>query len=454
MYKKLKFIIGLLLICGIIECAYVGCEMKLGSAGKTDTNIADVNEVKSSSNDESEKIGKIINAVIPSNSSSSSFIIDENNTLYAAGANTGYRLGLNCSESKNIDIYTKVMDNVKEVSSCSYWTLVLDLNNTLYGIGSDIIYDNSDVEAELWNPIKLMGNVRAIYANDFLSLIINDDDELYVMGDGLAEMGIETRKAYKPYKLMEDVNIAKVVGRNIAVVDNEGNGYVWGYNYNSLLGKSKDNFQKVPQKILGNVRDIEVSSKEGFYSDVYFITNENELYVLGSNGDGQLGTGDMEDVIEPIWVMDNIAQVYPGSLFTMALSTDGILYGAGNTYSMGIGEITLASYFFELMENVRDVKISGTNSYIITNDNELYVAGSNASGQLGTGDKEEITGGEPLYILDDVKDVAVSRQVGYGSYAIVVKNDGSICSAGANEFGQLGLVSKEEVLKFTKVELK
>ena len=66
--------------------------------------------------------------------------------------------------------------------------------------------------------------------------------------------------------------------------------YCWGYNENNILGISSDNI-KLPKLLLtlsGKVLDIKSGSKH-----TAIITEDNILYMIGSNEYGQLGTGDI-----------------------------------------------------------------------------------------------------------------------------------------------------------------
>lgn len=73
-------------------------------------------------------------------------------------------------------------------------------------------------------------------------------------------------------------------------------------------------------------------------------------------------------------------------------------------------------------------------SYYIDKENNMYVSGSNGFGVFGDGTK----GGTlytPKNIVGNVKSVASGKS----GFAIVLKNDGSICTFGNNKYAQLGL---------------
>ncbi len=133
---------------------------------------------------------------------------------------------------------------------------------------------------------------------------------------------------------------------------------------------------------------------------------------------------------------------------------DGKLYGSGANTSgqLGIGEITSQDFYEQqilIAENVIHMDACGETLVYLNDKNELYGVGNNGSGQLGQSVEEQdgrtyiayvadngrnrccVT--EPVFIMDHVKYAAVG-----GGYLMVLQEDGTLYTMGANLNGQLG----------------
>ncbi len=122
------------------------------------------------------------------------------------------------------------------------------------------------------------------------------------------------------------------------------------------------------------------------------LTEKGLLYAYGSNFSGQLGTGDRVDrgVVTQIDLIHlNIQNVFCGSSYTLALTTDGSLYATGfNSGQLGLGDTDNRVMFTRVpIENVLSVHVScvSASTMIVTRDG-IYSCGNNEYGQLGTGD--------------------------------------------------------------------
>lgn len=124
------------------------------------------------------------------------------------------------------------------------------------------------------------------------------------------------------------------------------------------------------------------------------------IKTIGFNGDGQLGNGTTTNTLTPsVFILP--AGLKAASLYTsflsvgktmMAITTNGLAYGAGKNTSGQLGNGTTATaqstpVQFMLPANVKALFSSSLAdaTFIIANDYNIYAAGSCANGQLGTG---------------------------------------------------------------------
>nr|XP_053635103.1 X-linked retinitis pigmentosa GTPase regulator-like [Cherax quadricarinatus] len=114
------------------------------------------------------------------------------------------------------------------------------------------------------------------------------------------------------------------------------------------------------------------------------------VYVWGQNGDGQLGTGDKEDHLFPVKVLN--------------LDTPAVAVAAGSIHSV-----------------------------VLTESGTLYIWGSNSEGQLGLEVLEQLT---PVFLT--LPEPAINVACGY-YHSVAVTESGKVYSWGESEYGKLGL---------------
>jgi len=148
-------------------------------------------------------------------------------------------------------------------------------------------------------------------------------------------------------------------------------------------------------------------------------------------------------------------------------------WGANSWGQLGTGDrceqhevpqkVDLLSALESKEEEVIQVAGGGTHTLLLTRDSRsaqsrLYVAGSNAKGQLGLDKSEKpfSTTFLPIQVQVSVGDSPIQNvcHVSAGwDFSFVVTQSGEVYASGSNAFGQLGLGSEiKEVSKFTKVE--
>lgn len=156
--------------------------------------------------------------------------------------------------------------------------------------------------------------------------------------------------------------------------------------------------------------DYKIIDMKGDANFVAYLTSNNEIYVLGSNANGQLGRG----------FKDNGVKMNPTSE--------------------------------PIIGNVRTFT-AGKNNYIvaITNDNRVFGWGSNQYGQIGQGvilssRDNDILSPTSINIPSDSEFIQV---VAGARHTMVLDSNGDVWVFGDNSFGQLGI--NEEVSNRTKV---
>lgn len=175
----------------------------------------------------------------------------------------------------------------------------------------------------------------------------------------------------------------------------------------------------------------------------YGIKGDNSLWLWGNNNDGQLGINDTTQRSSPIQTVSggyNWKDVSGGSYHTLAIKTDGTLWGWGRNSSGQLGDGTrdqrIAPAQEALQTNTwRAVAAGHYHNAAIRTDGTLWTWGRNSDGQLGKNDV--------VHRSSPVQEVLGSTEwltVSCGVYHVVAKRGTStLWSWGMNTNGQLGL---------------
>ncbi len=224
-----------------------------------------------------------------------------------------------------------------------------------------------------------------------------------------------------------------------AVIDENNNLYVWGYNYQGQLGNGTTTASMIPIKLMNNVVKVNVYGAQSAA-----ITKDGSLYMWGFNGNGELGNGTTINSTVPIKIMDNVEEVSMGEHHSAAITKDGSLYTWGYNYQgqLGNGTTTNSLVPVKIMDNVENVSLCGSSSAAITKDGSLYTWGFNGNDQLGNGKRQQDTICKvPLKIMDNVENVTMG-----GDCGAAITKDGSMFMWGwnRNSFGD-GITTYSEV---------
>jgi len=219
-------------------------------------------------------------------------------------------------------------------------------------------------------------------------------------------------------------------------IQSDGSLWAWGRNVHGQLGiadiDTLTTTQHSPIHIMDNVAFVEA----GRYHTMA-IGTDGTLWGWGSNQYNMLGNNLLpQNQISPARIMNDIVAVSIGGTRTMAIRSCGSLFIWGEhwnepTYIPG-GASVMYSAPTHAINHVAAVAVGGWwHTSIIRIDGSLWTWGGNYVGQLGDG---TTTGRRhPMHIMDNVALVSNSPW-----HTVVVQSDGSLWAWGSNEYGQLG----------------
>lgn len=200
------------------------------------------------------------------------------------------------------------------------------------------------------------------------------------------------------------VSYVTATNKNIAVITENGDLYMWGKSDYGQVGGSAVDVNE-PVKILSDVVTVELSE-----SHAAAITQKGDLYLWGNNMNGQVGNGrNLEMQAMPVKVLTKVKKVSLGNYFSGALCENGELYGWGSSSGNGLGTETFKPA--KIAEDVEDFAMNTRYGGYVTTDGVLYMWGINAHQQISDDGTWQYD--TPVKLADNMASVAIGWECTY-----------------------------------------
>ncbi len=268
----------------------------------------------------------------------------------------------------------------------------------------------------------------------------------------LGSMNAKLPKSQKVAKLQHS-SYNSVYDEYWMAIMEDGSLYTWGSNNNGIIGNGSTTSRSNPVKVLENVKEIAVESQSS-NKCVAAISYDGELYMWGSNKHGQLGLGqtakELPNVTVPtiVPIHDKIKKVSIAGETVAAITENNELYMWGSDNNGRLGTDDGVNDYknpinndlntpTKIMDGVSDVKISQYNTMVLSISGAVYIWGEWRSDMLGDGSDQYRSAPDLTNpIADNAKYIALSN-----INAAVITEDGSLYMWGKNNYGQLGINS-------------
>ena len=335
--------------------------------------------------------------------------ISNEGILHTWGDNTDGRLGLGYT-SDNVSVPTPVPDFIdyRVVAYDTSWysgAAILE-NGDLYTWGYNYLGNGGSLQASPW-PVRINDagdtNIRFVdvKVSEYFSLGLDEDGVVYFwgktdsygMGNGHANETVLTPR--KIVNISEKViKMISVQIETIIVVDEIGDVYAWGYNYDGGAGVGHTIDVQIPTKVVipNNEKVISVVSSN---HSSYVLTENGNVYAWGLNSSGQLGVGDTTRRLSPTLVSDlvgkEIVGIYAMENHAAALSSTGEAYfwGRNGAMQLGLGDAPTTNHLLPtkstILPYVTEIALGRTHGFISDIHYNIYGFGSNSYGEIGLG---------------------------------------------------------------------
>ncbi|MFV0605360.1 MAG: RCC1 domain-containing protein [Niabella sp.] len=278
---------------------------------------------------------------------------------------------------------------------------------------------------------------------------IKKDGSLWVWGlnqNGLWKFGgITTDQVATPTRLGTDSNWEKIYLNtiNFTAIKSDGSLWIWGDDTYLQVGDGVDWFSKLGHAMYFT-SPVQVSSQIKW--NTLSITHGDDVHICAIKADNSLWwwgsipmTVGAQSAISPNQIGINNAwkEVAVGDGITLAIRSDGTLWGWGNNWTGNLGDGTFdqASFFKQIgsENNWAHISCGVSHTIAIKSDGSLWAWGLYKFGQYGN--NSDLCYNSPTRIGTDNKWKSIVCG-GYCSYAI--KTDGTLWSWGRNSIGELG----------------
>ncbi|ERN08779.1 ultraviolet-B receptor UVR8 [Amborella trichopoda] len=252
-------------------------------------------------------------------------------------------------------------------------------------------------------PIKsLQGlKIKQITCGDSHCLAVTAQGEVQSWGrnqNGQLGLG-HTEDSLVPQRIQAfqgvPVKMVAAGAEHTAAVTEDGELFGWGWGRYGNLGLGDRNDRLFPEKVAA-IDGQKMSMVACGWRHTIVVSSIGKLYTYGWSKYGQLGHGDYEDHLIPHQLRalsnDYITQISGGWRHTMALTSDGMLYGWGwNKFGqLGVGDnadhCSPKQVIFPPEQKVIRVSCGWRHTLAITDKGNVFSWGRGTSGQLGHGD--------------------------------------------------------------------
>ncbi|KAF5457888.1 hypothetical protein F2P56_021962 [Juglans regia] len=250
----------------------------------------------------------------------------------------------------------------------------------------------------------------------------------------------------QPIKALNGLRIKQIAcgDSHCLAVTMEGEVQSWGRNQNGQLGLGTTEDSLVPQKIQG-FQGVSIKMVAAGAEHTAAVTEDGELYGWGWGRYGNLGLGDRSDRLVPEKVSaidgEKMIMVACGWRHTISVSSSGGLYTYGwSKYGqLGHGDFEdhLVPHKLEALHDTNISQISGgwRHTMALTSDGKLYGWGWNKFGQVGVGDN--VNHCSPVQVKFPYEQKVIQISCGW-RHTLAVTERQNVFSWGRGTNGQLG----------------
>ena len=263
------------------------------------------------------------------------------------------------------------------------------------------------------------------------------------------------------FKDKEHLSVSSGEDHTLAVNSN-GKLYSWGGNNNGQLGNGTTTQSGVPIEVdmSGVLADKEIKAIEAGRLFSLALDSDGKIYGWGYNYYGQLGNGTNAVSTAPTKTLDTgalagrkIVQISAGYYHTLALDSEGQVYAWGNNNQGQLGNgtntrsnapVKISAGNIPAGRKIVQVSAGREHSFALDDAGQVYSWGTNNRGQLGDGTNNNSNIPVKVSSPQNMTDVKVSKISSGADHCLAIDSNGQIYAWGKNQYGQLGNASTND----------
>ncbi|KAF3439278.1 hypothetical protein FNV43_RR17554 [Rhamnella rubrinervis] len=301
-------------------------------------------------------------------------------------------------------LYKEILEAI-----CSIGCMVAKYDRSNYKSWGDFGRLGHGNSSDLFTPLPIKAlhglKIKQIACGDSHCLAVTMEGEVQSWGRNQnGQLGLGTTEdSLVPQKIQafQGVSIKMVAAgaEHTAAITENGSLYGWGWGRYGNLGLGDRDDRLVPEKVstvhVKNLDEKMVMVACGWRHTIS-VSSSGGLYTYGWSKYGQLGHGDFEDHLVPHKLealKDSfISQISGGWRHTMALTSDGKLYGWGwNKFGqVGVGDnvdhCSPVQVKFPHEQKVIQISCGWRHTLAVTERQNVFSWGRGTNGQLGHGE--------------------------------------------------------------------
>ena len=281
------------------------------------------------------------------------------------------------------------------------------------------------------------------------SLSIKTDGSLWSWGynnnfmGGVGNLGLnDTANRSSPVQVGALTTWSQVAGgqEHSLAIKTDGTLWSWGRNSGGRLGLGNIVYRSSPVQVGALTTWSQIA---GGYDFSLAAKTDGTMWSWGTNGVGQLGLGDGGSYTQrsspvQIGALTTWSQIASGNFHSLAVKTDGTLWGWGRNSAgqLGLGDAINRSSPVQVgaLTTWSKIAAGSYHSLAIKTDGTMWSWGDNGSGRLGLNDVANRSSPVQIGALTTWSQVA-----GGQFQSLAIKTNGTLWGCGFNTFGSLGL---------------
>ncbi|MEN6349224.1 MAG: immunoglobulin-like domain-containing protein [Syntrophomonas sp.] len=338
-----------------------------------------------------------------------SMAVKNDGSVWAWGLNDTGQLGDGTTTNQFIPVQVHNLQDIKAVSAGDYHSAALTGTGTVWvwgDNGSGQLGDGSETDHN--TPVQVPGltGVTAIAAGGRHNLGLTGSGRIKAWGHsyyGQVGNGETITNCGTPVELSSLAGIVAVAAganHSLAIMGSDGSVWAWGCNDRGQLGDGTNTSHSTPTKVPGLSGITAISATfRGDHS--LAVAGDGSVWAWGANDYGQLGDGTKTDRNTPVKVLGldgvKIVAVIAGHRHSLALASDGTVWGWGNNFDGQVGDgvataaetnVNTSASKVVGLTGATAIAVGGFHSLALKNDGTVWAWGANRIGQLGTGDSD------------------------------------------------------------------